>query len=271
MRRKKYNLGFIDDDAIYEYTKKYVLEYRKSINLAEFNKNIVDPIKLTFDSKIYGKSIEETILDECMRQLDKSNSNVLGYFHQNIFALFKKEGWEVPKVGFDIVNKKKGIYVEMKNKHNTMNASSSRDTFLVLQNKAASDSKAKCMLVEVIAKQSQCVKWKGTFRGQTLSHDRVYRVSIDKFYALAFNQKDAFFRLCEKLPLILDDIISEIGSTQVKNTVIKELQGFTKSNNYHSVKEENFSYGVKSKSNNLMKQIFLLAFNTYEGFENFKK
>lgn len=272
--RRKYNLGFIDDNAIYEYTKKYVLEYRKSINLTEFNSNIVDPIKLTFDSKIYGKSIEDTILDECIRQLDKSNSNVLGYFHQNLFTLFEKDGWVVPKSGFDIENKDKGIYVEMKNKHNTMNAASSRDTFLVLQNKAASDNNAKCMLVEVIAKKSQNVKWEGTFKGNKLSHDRVFRVSIDQFYKIAFNQEDAFFKLCEQLPNIIEDIIEEIGCITIENTVIEELNKQYLSMSTSCVCEEPFTYTTPSNnttsSSNIMKQLYLLAFSTYEGFDKFK-
>jgi len=45
----KYNLGFLTDEEIYNHVKSTVLQYRRSINLKEFNKNIIDPIKLTFD------------------------------------------------------------------------------------------------------------------------------------------------------------------------------------------------------------------------------
>jgi len=44
---KKYNLGFLTDEEIYNHVKSTVLQYRRSINLKEFNKNIIDPIKLT--------------------------------------------------------------------------------------------------------------------------------------------------------------------------------------------------------------------------------
>lgn len=54
---KQYNLGFVSDEEIYNHVKSTVLQYRRSINLKEFNKNIIDPIKLTFDSKIYGQTI----------------------------------------------------------------------------------------------------------------------------------------------------------------------------------------------------------------------
>ena len=49
---KNYNLGFISNEAIFKHVKDTVSQYRKSINLKEFNENIIDPIKLTFDSKI---------------------------------------------------------------------------------------------------------------------------------------------------------------------------------------------------------------------------
>lgn len=133
----KYNLGFITDDGIYTHVKNTVCQYRRSIDLQEFNKNIVDPIKLTFDSKIYGQTARETIKTECLRQIDKSNNNCIGYFHQYIFK-FAGGGWEVPdngdKGGFDVINDKLHIYAEIKNKHNTMNAASASATYLKMQN-----------------------------------------------------------------------------------------------------------------------------------------
>ena len=88
-----YNLGFISDVDIFQHVKNTVEKYRFVINLKAFNKNIIDPIKLTFDAKIYGKTIDEVIEAEVLRQLDKSNTNHIGYFHQNIFSfiIFKNK------------------------------------------------------------------------------------------------------------------------------------------------------------------------------------
>ena len=57
----KYGLSFITDNDLFEHVKETIEKYRFTINLKEFNKNLVDPIKLTFDSKIYRKTIEEII------------------------------------------------------------------------------------------------------------------------------------------------------------------------------------------------------------------
>ena len=57
----KYNLGFISDEDIYNHVKTTVLQYRKNIDLKEFNKNIIDPIKMTFDANIYGEMSKDYI------------------------------------------------------------------------------------------------------------------------------------------------------------------------------------------------------------------
>ena len=61
---RDYQLGFISNENIFNHVKETVELYRNHINLKEFNKNIIDPIKLTFDSKVYGKSLEEIIESE---------------------------------------------------------------------------------------------------------------------------------------------------------------------------------------------------------------
>ncbi len=250
---RNYNLGFISDEDIYEHVRTTVLQYRRHIDLDSFNKNIIDPIKLTFDAKIYGQTVQQTIETECLRQVDKTNNNRIGYFHQNVFK-YAGGGWEVPengdKGGFDVVNEKLHIFVEMKNKHNTMNAASSSDTYVKMQNKILHDDKATCMLVETIAKQSQNVTWALSVnengRKQHYSHERIRRVSIDKFYEIVFKDSTAFCKLCRALPDILDDVTSNDASARLENTVYEELD-----------------------KTDFYKSLYLLAFNSYEGFDNF--
>ncbi|MBJ6969820.1 Eco47II family restriction endonuclease, partial [Vibrio cholerae] len=74
MINSKYGLSFISDDDILNHVKETVNKYRFEINLKDFNNNLIDPVKLTFDAKVYGKSIEEIIESEAIRQIDKSNT-----------------------------------------------------------------------------------------------------------------------------------------------------------------------------------------------------
>jgi hypothetical protein len=244
---KKYNLGFISDENIYNHVKNTVDKYRFDISLATFNKNLIDPIKMTFDAKIYNQNIEDTIENEIIRQIDKTNTNEIGYFHQNLFKYIDPR-WTVPANGYDVVNEEKHFFVEMKNKHNTMNSSSSQKTYMRMMSKVAKDAKATCALVEVIAKKSQNEIWKVSLDGETVSDERIRRISIDKFYEIVTGQKNSFKNLCEKLPVIVDDVISSAEGRNKINTVFKEL---------------------KEISPNLLKSIYLLSFSKYEGFDKF--
>lgn len=240
---KNYNLGFISNEDIFKHVKETVELYRNKIDLKQFNKNIVDPIKLTFDSKIYGKSFEEIIEAECIRQIDKTNTNHIGYFHQNLFK-YVGNGWEVPEHGFDIINNDRHIYVELKNKHNTMNSSAATSIYASMQNKILHDDQATCMLVEVIATKSRNEKW---YKSK-LSHEKIRRVSIDKFYEIVFGDPNAFYALCKALPDVLDDVIQELECGSIHNSVYEEL---------------------RELSPDTFKSLYLLAFKTYDGFSNF--
>ncbi len=107
-----------------------------------------------------------------------------------------------------------------------------------------------CMLVEVIAKNSQNIPWKISINGQQFNHDNIRRVSIDKFYALVTGEKEAFKNLCEVLPSVLDDVIKNQDEARIKNSVFEELQEIA--------------------SDSLLKSIYLLSFEKYDGFNNLK-
>lgn len=245
-----WNLNFITRDNLKEHIKNTISTYEKTldgIDLEKFNSNIVDPIKMVFDSKVYRKSFEEVIKDELVRQRDKTNSNAIGYFHQNMFKYIKK--CEVPKEGFDVIfcqDDNTKIYVEMKNKHNTMNSSSSQKTYMRMLNKIVNDSNAICFLVEVIAKNSQNIVWKVSVDGERVENQKIRRVSIDKFYEIVTGDREAFWKICTILPNMIDEIIEENRELQVgTDTVISEL---------------------RRKNPDLLKSLYLLAFSEYEGF-----
>lgn len=243
-----YNLGFISDEALFHHVKDTVDKYRFDIDLSQFNENLVDPIKLTFDSIVYRKSIEDVLKSEIARQLDKSNTNHIGYFNQNIFRFIGGSDWVVPVEGFDIVNETQKIYVEMKNKHNTMNSASSKSTYIKMQHTILNDSQAVCFLVEVIASKRQNVPWRITLDKRKMSHDRIRRVSIDYFYEIVTGEPKAFSMLCSVLPIVIKDVVDSCAVQISSNSVLAELQAINP---------------------NLLKSLYVLSFKTYEGFNEF--
>lgn len=209
----KYNLGFVTDEQIFNHVKETVQKYRYEINLASFNKNLIDPIKLTFDSKVYSQTIQETVEAECIRQIDKTNSNHIGYFHQNMFHL-AGNGWEVPKNGadggFDVTNHERHIFCEVKNKHNTMNSEMKIASYIKMQDKLLHDKKIICYVVDMQSVGCYDNEWKLKIDGLVYSNPKIRFISISRLYDIAFG-KNSYSRLVKILPAIVDDAIKEIA------------------------------------------------------------
>ncbi|WP_107598190.1 Eco47II family restriction endonuclease [Clostridioides difficile] len=247
-----YNLSFISEEDFECHVTKTIESYNntlKSINLDKFNSNIIDPIKLIFDKNVFKKSFEEIIELEIHRQRDKSNTNAIGYFHQNIFKYI--DNCEVPNEGWDIIvtmeNNSK-IYVEMKNKHNTMNSSSSQKTYIEMQNKIMKSPNERCFLVEVLAPVSRDIVWGCSVNKKHVEDERIRRVSIDKFYEIVTGDSNAFYNMCMQLPNTIEKIIASNKVVTVeKDSVIDEL---------------------RLKNPDMLKSLYMLAFKSYEGFKN---
>lgn len=250
--QREFILDFISQSDFENHVLGTLNEYKealKSIDLKKFNSNIIDPIKLLFDKNIYAKSYEEIIALELQRQRDKSNNNSIGYFHQNIFKYIK--GCEVPKSGWDIIfkGKKNSYFVELKNKHNTMNSSASQKTFMRMQNHLLSSKNSSdiCALVEVIAKKSANEPWIITLDGEKQAkNEKIRRISIDKFYAIITGDNLSFKKLCEQLPKTIEKLLKQNSHLQLqKDSVYKEL---------------------KKLDEDILMALYKLAFKTYEGF-----
>ena len=75
-------------------------------------------------------------------------------------------------------------------------------------------------------------------------------MSIDKFYEIVTGDPFAFKRLCEVLPLVIADVVSSLKQSDiVQNTVLTEL--------------------LAVAPDNLLKSIYWLSFQKYQGFDNF--
>lgn len=263
-----WDLDFITEEEFKNHVRATIMKYGEkleSYDLKRFNSNLVDPIKLIFDKSVYRTSWEEIVNNEIFRQRDKSSNNDIGYFHQNIFSYFK--GCEVPQAGWDVIYRNPEgikmpdgdvvhtIYVEMKNKHNTMNSASSAKTYIKMQGQILEDDDCACFLVEAIAKKSQNIKWATKVDGKNVQHRLIRRVSMDQFYAVLTGDNESFYKMCMALPGAIHSVVNEEGSVAVPNdTVIDELR---KVSGLYSGQTEELSMAMA---------VYMLGFNTYMGF-----
>lgn len=168
---------------------------------------------------------------------------------------------EVPKAGWDVIYRNPNgirtadgdvvhtVYVEMKNKHNTMNSASSAKTYIKAQNQLLEDDDCICCLVEAIAKHSQDIKWSASVDGKKVQHRRIRRMSMDRFYALITGQDDAFYQMCLVLPEVIERVIENAEITIPKDTVLEELQAI-----------------ADKRQVSMAMAVYLLGFPEYIGF-----
>ena len=271
----EWDIDFISQEDFMQHVRNTITHYGKKLepyDIKKFNSNLVDPIKMIFDKAVYNEDWKKIISSEIFRQRDKANTNEIGYFHQRVFDYIDgchvpdngtEGGWDVIVTIPDGYSPSKGntvhkIYVEMKNKHNTMNSSAAGKTYIKMQNQILRDDDSTCFLVEAIAKHSQNIAWQTTVDGEKISNSKIRRVSIDKFYEIVTGQSDAFYKICMILPSVVQEIVSQQNGI-VKtphDTVFEELRQ----------QAEKFTY-LNGDSAMIM-SMYLLGFSTYTGFEN---
>lgn len=152
------------------------------------------------------------------------------------------------------------VYVEMKNKHNTMNSASAGKTYIKMQSQLLSDDDCACFLVEAIAQKSQNIKWETTVDGKRVSHKRIRRVSLDQFYAITTGEDDAFYNMCMVLSGVIENVVKQDGAVQVPNdTALQELKNIA------------VMSGRETEDMAMAVAVYMLGFSSYLGFSNLIK
>ncbi|STD59018.1 Eco47II family restriction endonuclease [Empedobacter falsenii] len=246
--KNKY-VDFISDEHLLNCIENLYKSYQKAkskISKKSFYTNKVDTIKLTFDSKFNNIDEEDLIQSEILRQIDKSINNSIGTFHEQILGGIK--GYEIGNLsGFDIKANDDTLFADIKNKHNTMNSSSSEALFQKLARYADDYKKAKCYWVQILAKNSFNENWKGEINSKEYSHSRVFKISGDQFYALLTGEEDAFYQLYKALPIAINDFLETTKKEQNENenSALEEITSETE-NSKRSILDQisfdNYSY-----------------------------
>lgn len=269
----EWTIDFISQEDFKKHVKNTIKHYGTklvSYDVKKFNRNLIDPVKMIFDKAVYGEDWETIIANEIFRQRDKSNTNEIGYFHQRIFSYIehcrvpdngKEGGWDViyeSPEGYvlDNGNKVAKVCVELKNKHNTMNSSSAGKTYMKMQNQLLHDDNCVCFLVEAIAARSQNIIWQTTVDGQKVSHNRIRRVSIDRFYEIVTGQSDAFYQICKVLPEIVKEVIDEGDELAVPKDKV-----------YEEIKRVADGFEGTNENMGMILAMYMLGFSTYNEFD----
>jgi hypothetical protein len=249
-------LSFISDEDLLQCIAELHNTYeqcQRAFTTADFYKNKVDPIKFQFDMAFNGINDNDYIKAEITRQVDKTISNAIGDFHQRLLGCIDGLNDLGVGNGCDLVNDQKTIFAELKNKHNTMNSSSSEATIQKLIHFAEKYPNATCYWIQIIAKRSIDELWEGSFNGKHYAHPRVRKISADRFYALVTGIPDAFYQLCSVLPQATKDYLDSLNNNS---------QGKTESASVYS----ELNSKAQQNGKTLIEQIMADNFETYTGF-----
>lgn len=233
MTKKKAYLNFISDENLFkciDHVYKVYSKKAEDLNHKNFVKNQLDPFKLMFDMKVQNLDLEGWIKVESSRQMDKALSNAMGTFHELLIAKsknsFKLKLDKNRKTRVDLYNEDKSVFVEVKNKHNTIKGEDKKNVFKKLK-KIADTHNATCYLLIINNKESIDKVWKVNTRKKgemiTLEDQKVRIISADQFYKLIFKDKNAFKKLIDILPTAINDYVALL-SLGDKNENLKEKQ-----------------------------------------------
>jgi len=119
-------LSYISDEHLLFCIENLHNAYTKAkndISKKKLYSNKVDTFKLTFDAKFNNLSETQLIENEIARQINKSITNSIGTFHEEILGgiIGYQKG---NNSGYDIKADDDTLFADIKNKHNTMNSSS---------------------------------------------------------------------------------------------------------------------------------------------------
>lgn len=181
-----------------EIDTEYVLKH---------SRNTVDEFKAIFDIATTEISFEDWSKNELNRQNDKSLNNKIGEFHQMLLG--SVDGWSDLGVGHplgvDLKNDEETIFIELKNKYNTMNSSSSAKTFEKLGNVIKEYPNATAYLGIVIDKNynSSDVIWR---LSNYPKNRQIRRISGDLLYEMITGEPKALRDTFKAIPLAIAEV-----------------------------------------------------------------
>lgn len=83
--------------------------------------------------------------------------------------------------------------------------------------------------------------------GENFNHDKIRRISIDKFYELATGDEHAYKKICEWLPIVIFSLNKEKSLNDTSEIILEELKEIDK---------------------NFIDSVYKLSYPTYSGFDN---
>ncbi|MBD2537563.1 Eco47II family restriction endonuclease [Coleofasciculus sp. FACHB-SPT36] len=223
-------LPYISDEALRTAVKAVfdcILRTQAEAENAMY-RNVIDPFSAIFDGAVQGLTLEEWLLRERARQIQKTVQNQIGLFHQHILGSLP--GWQILPQGLDICNNERLIFAEIKNKYNTVKGSDKvgiYDYLLVHLNQPNYQSFT-AYYVEIIPPGrnpynkpfTPSDRTTGTIRP---NNENIRQISGQAFYDLATGEPKALSMLFDILPDVISDVSGLDKLSEQQKTSFRSL------------------------------------------------
>ncbi len=210
MAKKNKYLDFISDDHFLKCVKHVCDGYSNlpvNITPSELQRNTIDPFKMVFDIANQNIDIEEWIRNEKVRQADKTLNNRIGEFHQMLLGGVKD--WINLGIGdetkVDLKKTDNSIFIELKNKFNTVNSDSLDKVRDKLEKNLGKYPKSIGYWAYILDKNGKSIDEVWTRNGK--SDPRLRRISGVRVYELVTKDPKALFKVWTALPVAIEDTL----------------------------------------------------------------
>jgi len=185
-------------------------------------RNGVDPFKMVFDIVVRNRNFESLMEQEKSRQYDKKSGGRIGDFHQKLLG--GVNGWVDLGVGdeskVDLKKEDNTIFIELKNKHNTVNSDSLNSVRQKLEKITKDFPKSVAYWAFVIEKNGTSGESEWIYLGD--NNPKLKKIWGSKLYELITGKQDALEKTWMALPIAIKDILKD--SKTISSSDMKELQ-----------------------------------------------
>ncbi|MBE6489911.1 MAG: Eco47II family restriction endonuclease [Methanobrevibacter sp.] len=206
---------FVSDEDFLECVK-HVVDFYLSDEFKEVpmtvlkeSKNDIDAIKTIFDVSVKQIGFDGWANKEMERQQDKTINNKIGEFHQELLG--KVDGWVDLGVGdeteIDLKKEDNTVFIELKNKHNTMNSSSTKTCREKLENVVVQYPNATAYWAYIISKKYKSENRVWRYQGR--EDEKIRRISGDLLYEMITGYPNALETVYEAIPKAVVDLLGE--------------------------------------------------------------
>lgn len=222
-----------DREAVKSAIKDSVLRvYAAQHSDLDLYRNTLDCFSSSIDSVIQGISLDEWMIQEKERQVQKTKQNAIGTLHEEVMGAIP--GVENLPVGnlIDIISIEHRLVAEVKNKHNTTKGNHKVAIYHDLAQALVTRAGYTGYYVEILPKGQNQYNKPFTPSDNKTNRKLPERADIrvidgKSFYELLTGHKEALSELYLELPTLVAEIINEKYKTALKANRITESETFT--------------------------------------------